>query len=391
VEGTLTVDFSESDEHAALRKSVAALASTYGSDYFFGKARAGEKQTELWQAMGQAGYLGVNVPEEYGGGGGGVTELAIVMEELSAAGCPLLLMVVSPAICATVIAAFGTVEQKERWLPGFATGELIMSFAITEPDAGSNTHALTTNAVRDGDEWVLNGAKYWISGVDEADDVLVVARTGTDDRGRGALSLFVVPTDAAGLSATILPADIVAPEKQFSLHFDDVRLPADALVGTEGQGLRQVFLGLNPERILGAASAAGSARAAIDKAVAYAKARQVWGVPIGAHQGLAHPLAACKVSADLARLMMQKAAWLHDTGSYAASAEASNMAKYAAAEAALAAIDQAIQVHGGNGLSQDFGLLAAWGNARLARTAPVSREMVLNHVAQHSLGLPKSY
>lgn len=385
------MDFQESDEHAALRKSVAALASNYGSDYFLAKARAGEKQTELWQAMGEAGCLGVNVPEEYGGGGGGITELAIVMEELSAAGCPLLLIVVSPAICATVIAAFGTAEQKDRWLPGFATGELIMSFAVTEPDAGSNTHALSTTALRDGDEWVMNGAKYWISGIDEADAVLVVARTGTDERGHGALSLFVVPTDAPGLTATLLPADIVAPEKQFSLCFDDVRLPADALVGAAGQGLRQVFLGLNPERILGAASAAGSARAAIEKAVTYAKTRQVWGVPIGAHQGLAHPLAACKVNADLARLMMQKAAWLHDSGSYVASAEASNMAKYAAAEAALAAIDQAIQVHGGNGLSQDFGLLAAWGNARLARTAPVSREMVLNHVAQHSLGLPKSY
>ncbi len=183
----------------------------------------------------------------------GITELAIVSEELAAAGCPLLIMVVSPAICATIIAKFGTEEQKQRWLPGFATGEIKMSFAITEPDAGSNSHNLSLTATKDGDIYRLNGSKYYISGVDEADAMLVVTRSGIDkETGRGRLSLFVVDTDRPGLEKTVLPVEITAPEKQYTLFFDNVQVDADRLIGAEGEGLRQVFFGLNPERILSA-------------------------------------------------------------------------------------------------------------------------------------------
>jgi alkylation response protein AidB-like acyl-CoA dehydrogenase len=385
------MDFRETAEQGMLREAVGKIAADFGYEYFAAKARSGEKTTELWQAVGRAGYIGVNLPERYGGGGMGISELAIVTEELAAHGCPLLLLMVSPAICGTLLARFGTDAQRERWLPGLASGELKMVFAITEPDAGSNTHKLDTTAVRDGDGWRIRGRKYYISGVDEADAILVVTRTGVDEgSGRGRLSLFIVDTDASGLERTPIELLVSAPERQFFLFFDDVRVDGDRLLGTEGDGLRQVFHGLNPERIIGAAAGNGTARYALAKAAAYANQRQVWDVPIGAHQGLAHPLAEAKIEVELARLMTQKAAWATDAGVPGAG-EAANMAKYAAAEAALHAVDVAIQVHGGNGFAAEYGIAGLWWMARVLRTAPVSREMILNYVAEHSLRLPRSY
>ena len=383
------MDFADSATMQALRKTVADIAGRFGGGYYAARARAGESCTELWEALGSAGFLGVNIPEEYGGGGGGMSELAAVCEESAAQGCPLLLVLVSSAICGEMITRYGSEEQKHRWLPGIASGAAKMVFAITEPDAGSNSHRVST-ATRDGGEWVLSGTKYYISGVDEATAILVVTRSGQDEAtGRGRLSLFIVPTGAPGLTARHLPVGIQLPERQFTLHFDGVRVGEDALVGEAHDGLRQVFHGLNPERITGAAAAVGTARYALARAADYARTRAVWGQPVGAHQGVAHPLAQAKIETELAGLMTRKAAWLHDHGLPAG--EASNMAKYAAAEAAIAAVDQAIQVHGGNGLSDEYGLLPLWGLARLLRIAPVSAEMVLNYVAQHSLGLPRSY
>ena len=387
------MDFNETAEHTMLRQAVRKIATDFGHGYFVEKARAGEKADELWEAVARSGFVGVNLPEEYGGGGMGILELSMVCEELGAGGCPLLLMIVSPAICGSIITKHGTDEQKQQWLPKIAGVEdplWKMAFAITEPDAGSNSHKISTTATRDGDEYVLRGTKYYISGVDEAEAMLVVTRTGTDEKtGKAQLSLFVVDTDAPGLERSVIPVEIVAPEKQFTLFFDEVRVPADRLIGAEHEGLRQVFAGLNPERITGAAQSNGIGRYALDKAAAYAVERRVWDVPIGAHQGIAHPLAIAKIELEQARLMTMKAAWLYDT--LGDPGEAANMAKYAAAEASLKALDQAIQTHGGNGLASEYGLADMWGVARLIRTAPVSREMVLNFVAQHSLGLPKSY
>ncbi len=383
------MDFSETSEQGMLREAVRKIASGFGHSYYVEAARAGRKTTELWEAVAAAGYVGVNLPEAYGGGGMGIAELAIVAEELSAQGCPLLLLVVSPSICGEIIARFGAEEQKRAWLPGIASGKRKMAFAITEPDAGSNSHNIATVATRDGDRWRIKGQKYYISGADEAEQALVVTKTGVDAKGRGRLSLFVVDLDAKGLKKTPIPVEIVGPEKQFTLFFDDVVVGPDRLVGGEGDALKPLFLGLNPERIMGAATALGTGRYALDKACAYANSRKVWGVPIGAHQGLAHPLAKAKIELELARLMTQKAAWVYDSGKDAG--EPANMAKYAAAEAALACLDQAIQVHGGNGFATEYGLLDAWGATRLARTAPVSREMILNFVAEHALKLPRSY
>jgi alkylation response protein AidB-like acyl-CoA dehydrogenase len=386
------VDFSEPAEHALLRESVRNLAGEFGHDYFRARVDAGEKADELWDAVARLGFFGVHLPEEYGGGGGGLSELAIVSEELAAAGCPLLLILVSAAISGELIRRFGTEEQKRAWLPGLAAGEK-MAFAITEPDAGSNSHNLATTAVRDGDVYRVRGTKTFISGVDEAPRMIVVVRTGTDEAtGRARLSLLVVDTDSPGLERSLIPTEIRIPEKQFTLYFDDVVVPADRLLGEEGDGLRQVFYGLNPERITGATICCGIGRYALEKAAAYARERRVWGVPIGAHQGVAHPLAAAKIDLELARLMTARAAWLHDHDADRKRAgEAANMAKYAAAEAGMRALDAAIQTHGGNGMTAEFGLADLWGLVRLLRIAPVSNEMVLNYVAQTSLGLPKSY
>ncbi len=383
------MSYVESEEQQMLRRQVREIGRKYGPDYYNEKARNGESPDELWAEVAEQGFIGVNTPEEYGGGGLGIYELAIVCEELAAAGCPLLLLLVSPAICATVIARFGTPAQKERWLPGLASGQIKMAFAITEPNAGSNSHKLETAATRDGNDWVLSGTKYYISGADDADAILVVARTGGAEDGRGRLSLFIVDGDAPGLDKTLIKMQIPGADRQFTLFFDDVRLAEERILGNEGQGLPQIFVGLNPERILGAALANGAALHAIEQASRYANERAVWGKPIGTHQGIAHPLAEAKIEVELARLMQMKAAWLFDAGKDAG--EASNMAKFAAGEAATRAVDTAIQVHGGNGMSQEYGLVSLWALARTLRIAPVSREMILNFISQHVLKLPKSY
>ncbi|MFE9307716.1 acyl-CoA dehydrogenase family protein [Streptomyces sp. NPDC006706] len=391
----------ESEEHRDLRAAVAALGRRYGRAYLTRTVAEGRPPTELWSEAGELGYLGVNLPEAYGGGGGGITELAIVLEELGAAGCPLLMMVVSPAICGTVIARFGTEEQKRAWLPSLANGTRTMAFGITEPDAGSNSHRITTTARRDGADWVLTGRKVFVSGVDIADAVLVVGRTEDARSGRLKPCLFIVPPDADGFQRHPIDMELTAAEKQFELVMDDVRLPADALVGGgashapgrggEDAGLLQLFAGLNPERIMTAAFAIGMGRHALARAVEYARERTVWKAPIGSHQAIAHPLAQAHIDLELARLMTGKAAHLYDAGDDVGAGEAANMAKYAAGEACVRAVDQAVHTLGGNGLTREFGLASLITAARVARIAPVSREMILNYVSHQTLGLPKSY
>ncbi|MEV6956223.1 acyl-CoA dehydrogenase [Streptomyces sp. NPDC051183] len=393
----------ESAEHQALRTAVAALGQKYGREYLARVAREGGHPDELWADAAKLGYLGVNLPEEYGGGGGGIAELSIVLEELGAAGCPLLMMVVSPAICGTVIARFGTEAQKQAWLPGLADGTRTMAFGITEPDAGSNSHRITTTARRDGGgtsrssgaesggDWILTGRKVFISGVDIADATLVVGRTEDARSGRLKPCLFIVPRDTPGFTRSVIDMELQAAEKQFELVLDEVRLPAGALVGDEDAGLLQLFAGLNPERIMTAAFAIGMGRYALTKAVDYARTRQVWKEPIGTHQAIAHPLAAAHIELELARLMMQKAAHLYDAGDDMGAGEAANMAKYAAGEACVRAVDQSVHTLGGNGLTREYGLAGLITASRVARIAPVSREMILNFVSHQTLGLPKSY
>jgi alkylation response protein AidB-like acyl-CoA dehydrogenase len=368
-----------------LRETVFSIATDFGPSYYRRVNSEGRSPTELWQALGEGGYLGVHLPEQYGGGGLGLQELAAVLEETAAAGCPLLRLLVSPGIVGTILARHGSEEQKQRWLPGIASAELRFSFALTEPDAGSNSHALSTVARRAGDGYLITGQKYYISGVDDCDQILVVARTGAP----GQLSLLIVDPDAPGLTRQPIETALEEPEKQFTLFFDDVEVGAERLIGDEGNGLRVAFDGLNPERILSAAISVGIARYALQKACAYARERTVWSAPIATHQAIAHPLAEGKVMLEQARLMMQRAAALYDARLPAG--EASNMAKLAAADAGVFCLDRAIQTHGGNGVALEYELTQYWFLARLLQIAPVSREMVLNYVAEHTLGLPRSY
>ncbi|MEO5833096.1 MAG: acyl-CoA dehydrogenase family protein [Nakamurella sp.] len=384
-------DFTEATEITELRAVVRQIAGRYGGADYADHGRRGEPQEALWKELADAGFIGINVPAEYGGGGAGMTELAIVAEEAAAAGCPLLLLLVSSAIAVEVLARHGSDEQRDTWLTRLADGHTLVVFAITEPDAGSNSHRVATAARRDGDDWVLTGSKYYISGIDSAAAVITVARTGIQEAtGRARLALFLVPTDTPGLSWQPIEMAAQIPDRQFTVFYDEVRIPVTAMIGTPESGTAPLFDGLNPERITAAALCVGLGRYALDLAADYARTRTVWGgVPIGAHQAVAHPLAKARIGLDLAQLMMTKAAWLHDHG-LPAGTEA-NMAKYAAAEAASAAVDAAIQTHGGNGLTAEYGLLPLYGMARLLRIAPVSAEMLLNYVAQHSLRLPRSY
>ncbi|MFW2830367.1 acyl-CoA dehydrogenase family protein [Sphingomonas sp. ID0503] len=379
----------QADHHSDLRRSVARLMSRFGRGYFQELVRKNERPDELWRELGQAGFLGMHAPEEFGGGGVGMSEYQLMVEEVAAHGCPLLQLVIN-SITVPIIATYGSDAMKREWLPALASGERKISFGITEPDAGTNTHNVSTTIRRDGDGWLLKGAKYWTSAIDEADAVLVVARDADlSTPERSALSLVLVPTDSVGLSWKAIDSAVMVPEKTFFTFYDDIKLPAEALIGEPGKGLKQVFVGLNPERMAAAAINNGIARFALAQAAQYAVERKVWQVPIGAHQGVSHPLADSYAGVQAARLMTARAADLFDRGEDAA--EAANMAKLLAADASLKALDQAIQVHGGNGLSYEYGLADLWFVARLHKTAPVSREMVLNHIAQHSLGLPKSY
>lgn len=319
-----------------------------------------------------------------------MAEAVVVVEELAAHGMPMLVWVISPAICGCILAHHGSEAMKREWLPGIADGSRKMAFGLTEPDAGSNSHRVATTARRTDTGWKISGSKYYISAIDQSDAVLLVTKDADHSTPeKSALSLFVVPTNSPGLSIQEIETSIVSPDKQFTVFLDDVEVGEDALIGTAGQGLKQVFSGLNPERILVGAICSGVGRFAIDKAAEYAKQRQVWSTPIGAHQGIAHPLAEAHIAVELGRMATMRSAELFDAGEPAA--EAANIAKFAASEASLKALDQAIQTHGGNGLANEYGLSELWFITRLMRTAPVSREMVLNFVAQTSLGLPRSY
>jgi alkylation response protein AidB-like acyl-CoA dehydrogenase len=385
----MSVSRFDSEERVALRTAVSDIASGFGHSYFARCSSEGRFPEELWQPLAQAGFVGVNISTEFGGGGGGLADLVVVAEELAAVGCPLMTLVVSPAVCAPILERYGTEAQKREWLTGIGAGTARMSFAITEADAGSNSHATRTKAEQTASGWRIRGEKHYISGVDDAQHILVVVRTGTSRNGAGTLSLFVVPTDARGLSFSPISTAVRAAERQFVVTFDDVEVDENALIGVADEGLAQMFEGLNPERILSAATCTGLARYALTKGIAYAKTREVWGVPIGTHQAVSHPLARAFAKLEAAQLALYTSAEMFDAGQQVGVNSA--VAKLLAAEAADVALDASIQVHGGNGLSEEYGLADLWGLVRLYRIAPVSEEMTLNHLATHALGLPKSY
>lgn len=329
------------EDETSLRVSVAGIAGRYGPAYFQAVVDGGGTLDELWRDLAKDGHLGVHLPEAYGGGGGGLAQVAWVVEETAAAGVPVLSAVFSCGVNGTILARHGTEEQRRRWLPGLADGTALSSFALTEPDAGTNSFRTRTAARSEGDAWVLTGQKCYISGVDRADWVLVVARTGADEAtGRGRLTLFLVDTDAPGLSVQHLPTALEIPEQQSMLFLDEVVVPGDRVVGEVGHGLRAAFAGMNAERLLVSAVCTGVGRYALDRAVEYARSRTVWSTPLGAHQALAHPLAEGKIELEAARWMTARALAMYDAG--LDTGEYSNMAKVTGVDAGLRCLDAAI-------------------------------------------------
>ncbi|MEE9586835.1 MAG: acyl-CoA dehydrogenase family protein [Hyphomicrobiaceae bacterium] len=386
------MDFALSDEQRMIYGYGAELAKSYNHKYWMGKARAHEFPTEMWKQAGDDGFLGIMVPEEYGGTGLGMTEMALLMEGLSNAGIPLLALVIGPTMTMSFIAHHGSEEQKQRYLPAGCRGEMNFCFAITEADAGSNSMRINTLAKPRGNRFTLSGGKTFITGADVADHALVVARTTpyADVKKRtDGFTLFMVDLDAKGVERHPLKINIPAPESQCSIFFDDVDLGPENVVGQVGKGFEILFDTLNPERIVIAAMCCGIGRFALERAVEYSNERKVFDGPIGAYQGVQHPLAKARTEVELASLMMRKAAWAFDNGEPAG--EAANMAKYSAAEAGIAAVDAALQCHGGNGFTEDYGIYELYPLVRLMRTAPVNRELILSYIGEKVMGLPRSY
>ena len=354
---------------------------------------------DLWDDMGQVGIFGALVPEQYGGTGLGLLGMAIAMEEFAAEGLGNAFCVLTTMANMAILRG-GSEDQKRHWLPRIAEGKVKCAFAITEPDCGTNSFRMRSLARRDGEVYRLSGNKGWITGADVADYILVVARTvpleEVTERGLPAthgIGLFLVDADAAGLEKQVMATAGIEGFRQFMLYFDDVRIPLDRRIGDEQGGVAVLFQALNPERVLAAASALGISEFALRKATVQARERRVFGdTPIGAYQAVQHPLARVRIAQEATRLMTHKAAWLFDrqappeeVGYYA------NMAKYSGSELAVSAVDAAIQTLGGGGFIREHHLMELWSTARLFKTAPINNEMILNQIAEHVLGLPRSY
>ena len=396
------LDFKLSDEQNLVRAAVKAMLQQYADRrQEFREIGRAEKRIpeELWQEYAAVGLTGCLMPEQYGGNNMGLLALTLGFEEIISSGFspgPLILT----AMVSACVLKNGTEEQKARFLPEVAEGNCKFCFAVTEPNAGTNTFAIQTVARRDGNTYVINGQKTFITAVDVTDYMLLVARTTTleelKEQGKPksyGLSLFLVDTKASGIQKQVIPVPLSEELNQFQLFFDDLKVPAEHLLGQEDQGVLAMFNSLNPERILAAAIATGMTESALRKAVEYAKERKVFkDTPIGAYQAIAHPLAEVKIQLEAVRLMMYRAACAFDNnldplevGTYA------NMAKFLAADLAIKAADHAIETFGGLGFTEETGLMSLWNGARLLKTAPISREMILNYVAEWNLGLPRSY
>jgi alkylation response protein AidB-like acyl-CoA dehydrogenase len=385
-----TLPLVTTDEEQEIRRAVAAICEPFGHRHRRAIADRPAADRALRQALADHGYLAVNLDTAWGGGGLGITGLVPVIEEIHAAGIFSGTIALSACVAGRLIERHGTPDQQGQWLRRLTGGELTIAFAITEPDAGLNTHRLRTELRRDGDGFRLSGQKVFTTGAASADAILVVARFRDEDGTLGLPGLALIDGDADGVSMDRIELAPEWEERTYQTFYDDVWVAPDRLIGGEHAGLAAVFDGLNPERICTAAAALGYARLALEQACDYARERVVWKEPIGAHQAIAHPLAEAQIACDLAELMTRRAAALCDADAPEAGS-ASNVAKYAAARAANLALDRAIQTHGGNGVTGEYGLTELWWPVRAMRIAPVSEEMVLNNVAQHTLGLPRGY
>ncbi|OUS11838.1 hypothetical protein A9Q89_07910 [Gammaproteobacteria bacterium 53_120_T64] len=387
------MDFNLSEEQEMIYQYGTNLAKDFDRKYWTDCAERREFPTAMYQKVADDGFVGLMVPEAYGGAGLGMTEMVLFQEGLSNQGIPLLSLVVGATMSLGPIGEHGTEEQKQKYLPAGCRGDIRFCFAITEPTAGTNTMKTNTMIRETGDgRYKLNGAKTFITDAGGSDYMLVVSRNKAFeevDRKTDGFTILIVDRKAPGVSVQPIDVSIPIPELQYQVFFDDVDIGPEHVLGEVGKGFDILFESLNPERIILAAVANGLGRYAMERAVEYANERVVFNGPIGAYQALQHPLAKAKTEIEMSSLMTLKAASLFDKGE-PCGAEA-NMSKYSGAEAAMHAIDASLQCFGGNGFTKEYGIFDLYPVARLLKTAPLNSEMVLNYIAQHVMGLPKSY
>jgi alkylation response protein AidB-like acyl-CoA dehydrogenase len=387
------MDFALTEQQDMIRKEVATLARSFSLDYWLERDRKHEYPWDFVKAFAKAGWLGTIIPEEYGGSGLGVTEAAILLHEICAAGAgtsgasPIHFYMFPPM----PVIKHGSETLKRKYLPGMATGEIVMSFGVTEPNVGTDTSRIQTRAVKQGNRWIVNGRKVWNTNAQNATHILLLARTADRDAKKPlkGLTLFFTEFDRAKITVQEIEKLGRAAVDSNEIFIDGLEIPDENVVGEPGNGFYHILDSLNPERVFTGIEAVGIGRAALARGVEYAKQRIVFDRPIGQNQSIAHPLAMAWAKLEAAEAMCLKAAWLFDQGR-PCGAE-SNAAKLLAADAGFEACDVALQTHGGYGYAKEFYVERLWREVRLYKIAPVSQQMVLNHLSEHVLGLPKSY
>lgn len=388
------MDFSLNEDQLSIQKAAREISSAFDDAYWAKCDAEHEFPWDFYNAFAQGGWIGLSIPEQYGGGGQGITEAALLLEEIAASGagmngCSPMHLSIFGMNCVTQA---GSESLREEILPGVASGELHICFGVTEPDAGTDTTRISTVARRDGDDYLISGRKVWITKAGQSQKIVLVTRTTPREESRRStdgFSVFIVDLDDPNISVSPIPKMGRNAVTSYEVVLDNVRVPSSRLVGTEGEGFKVLLHGLNPERILLAHESLGIGRVSVHRAVEYAKEREVFGRPIGQNQGIAFPLAQAYAQLDGAELVARKAAWMYDQGMECG--REANTAKLLAADAAFFAADRAVQTLGGMGYSLEYPVSRFFREARLMRIAPITQEMVLNYISQHVLGLPRSY
>jgi acyl-CoA dehydrogenase len=388
------MDFATDETHSLIRSTATEIAGEYGPEYWREKEETGEFAAAFWDELATADFHGLLVPEEYEGAGMGMQEMGIAMETLCAEGCGMAgtwYLVLTGGMAALGIRDYGTDEQKERYLPDIAAGNRNFSIGITEPEAGTNTLNVGTRAERVGDEFVLNGEKAWITFSDIADNMVLVTRTTPKDeveKPTDGISLFVIDMDDPGIETSPIPKHGINYSNSCEVFIDDVRVPEENLLGEEDEGWEPLVHMINPERIGFAAAGTGIGKLAADTAIEYTNDREVFGRPVGEHQGVSFPITEAYARMETASVMREKAAWKFDNGEDCA--YETNVAKATAVEAGIDAVRESMQAFGGWGYAKEYDVERWWREINLTRLAPVTQQMAYNHISQQ-IGFPKSY
>jgi acyl-CoA dehydrogenase len=388
------MEFAESEEHAVLRTAVRQTCRTFTDEYWRSCDAEHRFPWDFYAVMAKGGWVGIAIPEEFGGAGLGITEASIVLEEVAASGAA---MNGCSAIHLSVfgmnpVVKHGSPAMRAKYLPRVAAGDLHVAFGVTEPNSGTDTTAITTTATLQGDHYLVRGQKLWTTKAQDCEKVLLLVRTSPRQEGRkrtDGMTLLLADLQAPGVEIRPIPKLGRNAVASCQVYYDNLVVPVEDRVGEEGQGFRYLLDGLNPERILVAAEALGIGRVALKRAVDYAKSRVVFDRPIGANQGISFPLAEGHARLRAAELAIREASWRYDQG--LACGEHANIAKWLAADAAFFTADRAVQTHGGFGYATEYDVERYWRESRLMKIAPVSQEMIMNYVAEHVLGLPRSY